>query len=141
MKNMIIGWQEWVLFPDLNLDPIKAKTDTGATDSALHAYNLETFTEDGKEYVRFTTEPIAKGSISRVCTALVAGHKKVRSSNGITERRVFIMTTMTLGDRSWKIKLTLTCRKKMQYRMLLGRSAMNYITIKPLKSFCQGTPQ
>lgn len=139
MAKLVIGWEEWCALPHIKVPALRFKTDTGATFSALHAFNIKTFFEDGKEYAQFNTQPLAikNGPIIQ-CVAPVARRKEVRSSNGQKEKRIVIKTAIVLGQKQWNIEITLTDRSKMLYRMLLGRKAMRYMIIKPRASFLLG---
>ncbi|MEZ5166035.1 MAG: ATP-dependent zinc protease [Acidimicrobiales bacterium] len=120
-----IGWREWVRFPDLVPEAVKAKVDTGARTSALHAFRIRGFERDGAEWVRFEVHPVQRSSRgSRVVEAPVVEHRRVRSSNGEVESRPVIRTTVELGGQSWPILVTLTTRDEMGFRVLLGRSAI-----------------
>ena len=121
----IIGWREWVALPDFNVDAIKAKIDTGARSSALHAFNLKRFRRRGKRMVRFEIHPIQRTSRQAVeVEAEVIEDRMVRSSNGKVERRPVIRTSVRMYNRDWEIELTLTSRDEMGFRMLLGRHAL-----------------
>lgn len=121
-----IGWEEWVALPELHLPAIKAKVDTGAKTSALHAFKVEKFEDHGVEKVRFGVHPIAeRPEIEVFCTAHLVEEREITSSNQQTELRYVIRTLARFGDKSWPIELTLTNREEMNYRMLLGRSAMD----------------
>lgn len=129
---MIIGWQEWVSLPNLYLPIIKAKIDTGAKTSSLHADNIKHFTKDGIKYVRFEVHPIqGNKEIVRVCEAPLLDKRKVKSSSGHKEHRPIILTTLKLGVHEWPIQLNLTNRDYMGFRMLLGREAMGSAMIDP----------
>ncbi len=131
-----IGWREWVALPDLGLHELKAKVDTGARSSSLHAENIETFEEEGRERVRFT----AHGGI--VCVADVHDKRTVTSSTGHSQNRYFIRTRLVIGSMSWLIDLSLSNRKRMKFGMLLGREAMRgRMIVHPDQSFLQGRPQ
>ena len=133
---MIVGWREWVSLPDLGIEAIKAKVDTGARSSSLHAEHIETFTEDDRERVRFTARS------GHGCVADVTDSRAVKSSTGQSQVRLFIRTSITLGDETWLIDVSLTSRKRMKFGMLLGREAMRgRIQVKPGSSFLQGTPK
>ena len=123
---MIIGWREWIALPDLNVPAIKAKVDTGARTSALHAFDVEPFELDGKPFVSFNVHPL-QGDDDLVipCTAPLVDRRKVTNSGGQSQRRYVIATTLLLAGRSWPIELTLTNRDEMKFRMLLGRNAMS----------------
>ena len=138
----IIGWREWVALPDFNIDAIKAKIDTGARSSALHAFNLKRFRRRGKRMVRFEIHPIQRTSRQAVeVEAEVIEDRMVRSSNGKVERRPVIRTSVRMYNRDWEIELTLTSRDEMGFRMLLGRHALRgQFLIDPGRSLRAGYP-
>lgn len=120
----VIGWREWVSFPQLGVGPIKAKIDTGARSSSLHAFDLVTFERDGKTYIRFQVHPIQRSGEGAVeVEAEVLEYRRVRSSSGQAARRPVIVTTVEVLGRSWPIELTLANRDQMGFRVLLGREA------------------
>lgn len=122
---MQIGWSEWISLPDLGVDWIKAKLDTGARTSALHAYDMEEFERDDDEWVRFVIHPMQRESRTTVHTeARVLQWRGVRSSNGKVENRPVIETQLHFFGKAWPIELTLTNRDQMGFRMLIGRQAM-----------------
>jgi ribosomal protein S6--L-glutamate ligase len=135
----IIGWQEWVSLPNLNIPIIKAKVDTGARTSSLHADRIEHFQKSGMPFVYFEVYPIQKnGAITLKCEAPLIDRRQVKSSCGEEEHRPVIITTITLNDIRWEIELNLTNRDHMGYRMLLGRNAMkNHLIIDPSERFLQ----
>ncbi len=121
----LIGWREWVALPELNIDKIKVKVDTGARTSALHAHRITKFTKDNATYVRFFVHPQQRKKHPEIeCTALVVDEREVTNSGGDTSKRYVIQTTIQAGDDSWPIELTLTNRGEMGFRMLLGRQAV-----------------
>ncbi|MGZ0220331.1 MAG: hypothetical protein GWP47_02030 [Actinobacteria bacterium] len=128
---LVVGWREWVMLDGLDCDvPIKAKVDTGASTSALHAPGMKRFERDGQEWASFWLRPRQRTTLdSRRIEVPVIGQRRVRSSNGRSELRPVIKSTITVGDRKWAIELTLTRRDKMQFRMLLGRKALRGQTI------------
>ncbi len=132
-----VGWREWLALPELGITAIKAKIDTGASTSALHAIHIRRFTEDGRERVRFEVHPLQRRTdITVSCVADVVDERFVTSSNGHREKRLVIRTAIAIADRRWPIELTLTNRDSMGFRMLLGRSAMNSrILVDPGASF------
>jgi len=121
----VIGWREWLALPDLGIPEIKAKIDSGARSSALHAFDVERFRRDGKAMVRFRVHPYQRDSRrGRVAEAELLDERSVRNSGGHVERRPVIVTTAALGGRGFSIELTLTNRDEMGFRMLLGRQAL-----------------
>ena len=135
----ILGWEEWVALPELGLPAIKAKVDTGARTSALHAYFVEPCGSGRKPMVRFGVHPIPRRSdVEVICTASVVDRRHVASSNGERENRYVISTLLSIGNRQWPIEITLTNRNTMSYRMLLGRQAIaEGILVDPASSFRQ----
>lgn len=111
--------------PDLGLPAIKAKVDTGARTSALHAFTVEPFGAPSRPMVRFGVHPIpGRDDVEVFCTAEVVDRREVTSSNGERENRYVIRTRVRMGEREWPIEVTLTNRESMAYRMLLGRQAI-----------------
>ena len=120
-----LGWREWVGFPDLGITQIKAKVDTGARTSCLHAFLVEPFERDGVPWVRFDIHPSQKNSSEVLsCIAPVLGKRTVRDSGGHEELRYVIETMISIGDRVHKVEVTLTDRDTMKFRVLLGRTAI-----------------
>jgi hypothetical protein len=121
----VIGWREWVALPDLGVPSVKAKVDTGARTSSLHAFNIDRYTEDDIEYVRFDIHPVQRSSKETVrAVAAVHDVRSVRSSSGRAQERIVIVTPVTVLGETWNIELTLARRDKMGFRMLLGRQAI-----------------
>jgi len=139
-KVLTLGWREWVGLPELGLPAIKAKVDTGARTSALHAFEIETFTEHGKSRVRFRIHPKQRDPDTVVtCIADIVDERAVTDSGGHSEKRLIIETLMTIGSWSWPIEMTLTSRDSMMFRMLLGRTAINGLAmVNPSVSYCVG---
>lgn len=137
---LTLGWREWLVLPDLGLHAIKAKMDTGARTSALHAFNIEHYISDGIEMVRFLVHPIQKNQDFYVeCTAPIKDRRHVTDSGGHREMRYVIETDVVIASHRYPIELTLTDRDTMRFRMLLGRSAMkNLIIVDPSVSFING---
>ena len=137
---MTLGWREWVSLPDLGLQHIKAKVDTGARTSAIHAFALRTYEKDGEERVEFRMHPNQKDSDTVVtCDALVVDKRVVTDSGGHKEERLVIKTTLQLGEHAWPIEATLTARDDMLFRMLIGRTAMKKRAIvNPSRSYVVG---
>lgn len=137
--QFVLGWEEWLALPDLGLPAIRAKVDTGARTSALHATVIETFGPADKPRVRFLMQPDPNNpSIEITCSAKVVDRRNVTSSNGETELRYVIETDVSMGGRTWPIQVTLTNRENMAYRMLFGRSAIaDEMVVDPNQSFAQ----
>jgi hypothetical protein len=135
-----VGWREWLALPDLNLPAVKAKIDTGARTSALHAFSVEPFKYDNRDWVRFGFHPIPRNDSFEVqCQAPVKDQRAVTDSGGHTELRYVIETTLDFGEYHWPIELTLTNRDTMRFRMLLGRRAMiNRLVVDPSVSYQTG---
>ena len=137
-----LGWREWVSLPDLGIDNIKAKIDTGARTSAIHAFHIETFRESGRDKIRFRIHPLQRRQdIEKSCVADLIDRRDVMDSGGHRERRFVIYTPLKIGDKHWPIEITLTDRDIMNFRMLLGRTAMKgRILINPGASYLLGKP-
>ena len=138
--HAILGWREWVAIPALGIPAIKAKVDTGARTSALHAFYIEAFREQGRERVRFGMHPLQnREDIAVDCIADVLDQRLVSDSGGHTEMRYVIKAPIRLGDQEWPAEITLTNRDTMKFRMLLGRSALwgRYI-VDPHVSYAAG---
>ena len=135
-----VGWREWVRLTDLGVAAIKAKIDTGARTSALHAFAIEPFRRAGNLWVRFEVHPIQRSSAVKIkCEARAVDERAVRNSGGGVERRYIIETRLMLGERVWPIELALTNRDQMGFRMLLGRTALEgRALIEPGRSFIAG---
>lgn len=135
-----IGWQEWCALPKLHLPAIKAKIDSGAKTSALYASDLRPFHRHGQLFVRFLVHPLQRTQkFETACTALVTDQRTVMNSGGHKELRYVITTTITLGQMTWEIDITLTNRDPMTFRMLLGRDALKgRSVIDPGKILCEG---
>lgn len=120
----VIGWREWVGLPDFGIEAIKAKVDTGARSSSLHAFNLREFDREGERWVRFIVHPVQrKIDVTVEVEARILEYRSVRSSSGKATKRPVIITQLKLLGITWPVELTLASRDKMGFRMLLGREA------------------
>lgn len=139
----IIGWREWIALPTLGVQVIKAKIDTGARSSALHAFAVERFEQAGRAMVRFHAHPIQRNDDYIVTAeATLLEERMVRNSGGQEELRPVIETLVQVGGAVWAIELTLTNRDDMGFRMLLGRQAVRrrYL-VDPGRSYLQPLPE
>lgn len=139
-EKTVLGWREWIGFPDLGIRQIKAKVDTGARTSCLHAYYVEPFERDGQAWVRFGIHPRQGDSNEEVqCEAPVKDQRTVRDSGGHEELRYVIETSVTLGEKRHGVEVTLTDRDTMKFRVLLGRTAIRgHYLVDSGRSYLQG---
>jgi hypothetical protein len=137
---LTLGWREWVGLPQLGLSRIKAKVDTGARTSTLHAFELRPFKENGRDRVEFKIHPQQRNSeLIVTCVADIVDERPVTDSGGHREQRWIISTPLTIGAYTWPIEMTLTSRDSMMFRMLLGRTAINGLAVvNPAKSYLVG---
>ena len=138
----VIGWREWVALPELGIRMVKAKVDTGARSSALHAYDIRPINKDGDQWVRFCVHPIQRNNHDSIeCEARVLEYRAIRSSNGKVEKRPVIETPVKILDVTWNVELTLTNRDEMGFRMLFGRQAIRgRFFVDAKNSFYGGKP-
>jgi hypothetical protein len=138
----VIGWREWLALPELGIERIKAKVDTGARSSALHAFDIEYFAQGGESLVRFKVHPIQRDHLTLVTAeATLIGRRAVMNSGGRSELRPVVRTILSFMGEDWPIELTLTRRDVMGFRMLLGRQALRcrYV-VAPDRSYVGGRP-
>jgi ribosomal protein S6--L-glutamate ligase len=143
LEKIIIGSREYCSLPDLGIVLIKAKVDSGAKTTALHADNVEVFQKNGQDWVRFSIQPFkSNDKVVNQCEALLIDNRIIKSSNGSKENRYVIKTTIILSNQKWEIEVTLTNRNFMGFRMLLGREAMaGRVLIDPEKRYILGKPK
>ena len=137
MDLIRIGWREWISMPELGIERLKVKVDTGARTSSLHAYDVEIFRRGSADFVRFTLHPIQRDTkVTVLCESRLLEERTVRSSNGARELRPVIQTPIEVAGQCWPIEITLTSRDNMGFRMLLGREAIRRrCTVDPGRSY------
>lgn len=137
-EGLTVGWREWIALPGLGLPAVKAKVDTGARTSAIHAFDI--VREPGSDQVTFSIHPLQRNAdLTRRCQAPLVDVRRVTDSGGHTEERLFISAELEIGSIRRQIEITLTERHDMLFRMLLGRTALvPDITVNPAKSFLCG---
>lgn len=139
-SKLVLGWREWVNFPDFGGIRVKAKVDTGARTSALHAANIDVFEENGRQMVAFDmyarprfVEPVVR------CVAPLIARRRIRNSGGQDTFRYIIEANVEVGSHIWPIEISLTQRDRLQLRMLLGRTALgDRYLVDPVKSYLHG---
>lgn len=136
----VVGWREWISLPDLGIQRIKAKVDTGARSSSLHAYDLRRFKKRGISWVRFRIHPTQRDYRTTVeAEARIVGQRKVKTSGGHETLRWVIETDILMGQERWPVEVTLTRRDAMGFRMLLGRQAVkDHFLVDPGRSYLTG---
>lgn len=120
---LVVGWQERIDLPLLGLTNLRAKIDTGARTSALHATDIALFERDGAQWVRFQTRFDDDARDTHV-ECPVHDRRDVKNTSGIPETRIVIRTKFRIDRRLWKIDLSLTERTEMKFRMIVGRTAL-----------------
>ena len=142
-RKQAVGWREWVALPDLGVLRIKAKLDTGARSSALHAFNVKPLQRDGKYLVEFDVHPLQRNDeVIKTCVAEAVDYRWITNSGGGREKRFVIVTALQMGGDAWPIEVTLTDRDQMGFRMLIGRTAMEHrLVIDPTASYRLGKPR
>lgn len=138
----VIGWREWVSLPQLGVDTLRAKVDTGARTAALHAFGLETFERDGVTFARFAVHPDhRKPGPAVVAEAPILDERSIKNSGGLAEDRFVISTRIVIGTHKFNAEVTLTRRDEMGFAMLLGRQTIRRrFLVDPGRSYLIGTP-
>lgn len=138
----VIGWREWVRLDSVGVPWVKAKVDTGARTSSLHAFDLQRHDLDGHPWVRFDVHPWQATAEDSVTVELpVHDVRTVRSSSGHEETRYVVLVQLVLGQRSVEAEVTLTDRDEMGFRMLIGREALvQGFLVDPALSYAGGRP-
>lgn len=138
----VVGLYEWISLPELGVIGLRAKIDTGANTSSLHATDIEVFNRNNKKWVRFTAHIGTLVQRGHRCEAPLINIKTIKSSNGLAQSRYVIATQLTLGNHTWPVEFTLACRRAMQYRVLLGSKALidGKILVNPALSYVQLKP-
>jgi ribosomal protein S6--L-glutamate ligase len=139
-SKIILGSEEWCALPELGIPSIKARVDSGAKTSALHAKNIAPFVKEGQNWVKFDINPIQNNVKTIIhCEAPLVDKRVVKSSSGFREQRYVIQTSLEIGNSTWIIEMTLTNRDSMGFRMLLGREAMSgRVLVDPEKQYLLG---
>lgn len=142
-RRKTIGWREWVQLPELGVNEMKVKVDTGADSSSLHAFNMERFSRDDGEWVRFEIHPRQRSrKPAIVCEALVVKERKVKNPGGRTELRPVIRTSLIVAGREIDAMVNLTTRDEMSFRMLVGRRTIRkHFIVDPGRSYLGGRPE
>ena len=139
-STTMVGWREFVSLPELNLHHMKAKMDTGARTSCLHAFSIEPYMKHQTQWIRFGIHPNQGDTqVEQYCQAMVIDRRQISDSGGHKEWRFVIRTLFTLGHQQWPIEMTLTNRDTMRFRILIGRTAMkDRLLINPSASYLTG---
>ncbi|RIK76521.1 MAG: ATP-dependent zinc protease [Planctomycetota bacterium] len=139
----VCGWREWIALPAIGIETIKAKIDTGARSSSLHAFNIESFERNGQAWVSFVIHPLQRDTKTTLnAEAPVLEYRHVRSSSGHITHRPVILADIELDGKQWPIELTLASRDEMGFRMLLGREAVRgKFLVDPSRSYVVSKPR
>ena len=131
-----IGWREWISLVDFKDFYLKAKIDTGATISALHATHIEEFDFKGNKYVSFR---IYQSKSYKMIKKPIVGYKTIKNSFGKKQLRPLINISIKIGKDTIDTIITLTKRTRMTYPVLIGRSTLNNnYRINPKRSYLTG---
>lgn len=137
----IVGWREFVSLPDLDIEHLRSKVDSGAKTSAIHAENQEVFARDGVGWVRFHF-PSSEENQYKILEAPIFDRREIKNTGGVPERRIIIKTTLLIGAHQTDIEVSLADRKKMGFDLILGRTALRSLglMINPSRSFILDKP-
>jgi hypothetical protein len=140
--KVVAGWREWVGLPDLGVDFVKAKLDTGARTSALHAFDVEEVDRDGEDWVRFSIHPWQRSAEdARTVELPIHDRRHVRSSTGHTQERYVVLMRVRIHGTDVTSEVTLTRRDSMGFRMLIGREALRQaFLVDSGRSYLGGRP-
>ncbi len=141
--TVIIGANEWIGLPQLSISRLRAKVDTGAKTSALHVSDIEVFRKRAQDWIRYRVA-IGSPRPNRYvnCESRIIDKRNIRNTSGELEERYIITTQLLIGATRWDAEISLTSRKKMRYRMLLGRTAMSHhALVDPGRRYLQGMPR
>ncbi|MDO5629394.1 MAG: RimK/LysX family protein [Mobilicoccus sp.] len=141
-SSTVVGWREWVALPGLGVEWTKAKIDTGARTSAVHAFDVEQYTDGGIERVAFSVHPWQNSDADSVRTdTVVLDRREVRSSSGHADERLFVSLDISLAGRVVTAEVSLSNRDEMGFRMLIGREALaRGFLVDPAESYLGGRP-
>ena len=142
-SHTVAGWREWVSLPGLGVPWIKAKLDTGARSSALHAFDVEEVERDGETWVRYVVRPWQRSDEDPVTAeSRVLDRREVRSSSGHAEERYVVSLDVSISSRVVAAEVTLSNRDEMGFRMLIGREALRGgFLVDPGRSYLGGRPR
>ena len=137
---LTVGWREWTALPDLGVNAIKAKFDSGARTSSLHTFFIETYGDQGKEMVRFGLHPLQRRKdMEIICSAEILDQRVILDTGGRRDLRYVIRTTLSIAGRLWPIEVNLANREDLRFRFLIGREAMeNRLIVNPGRSYILG---
>ncbi|NYD40044.1 RimK/LysX family protein [Nocardioides panaciterrulae] len=142
-ESTLVGWREWVSLPDCGVGWIKAKIDTGARSSAIHAFDLVELERDGAPWVRYSVHPWqGSGEDATTVESPILDRRLVRSSSGHSDERYVVRMDVSLAGRRVTTEMTLSRRDQMGFRMLIGREALRQgFVVDPSRSYVGGRPQ
>ena len=126
-RIQIFGWKEWVKV-GTQADVMRAKLDSGARTSSLHAENIEEFERDGDKWVRFSVKnPRKENAKSVLVKAPVQRIAKVKNTDGSIERRYVVKLSFSIGERQLREEFTLNDRTGLTCPILIGRNALRHL--------------